>query len=129
MTNTEKMLEEFEKILMRDGLSEDWYHRTPLEKQRVIDALFSTSIHQAIAEERERVREKANKLRKDHSFKVHEVGDIAKEAYNQALDDLLSLDKPLTEYDGSEHIKHHTENRCVDWCPKCPTSLDKLTDK
>ena len=52
-------------------------------------------IHQALAEERERMREKANKLRKDHSFKVHEVGDIAKEAYNQALDDLLSsLDKP-----------------------------------
>jgi len=60
-----------------------------------ISLYFSSLIHQAITEERERMREKANKLRKDHSFKVHEVGDIAKEAYNQALDDLLlSLDKP-----------------------------------
>lgn len=23
------------------------------------------------------------------------------------------------KFDGSEHIKHHTEDRCVDWCPKC----------
>ena len=27
--------------------------------------------------------------------------------------------KEENKYDGSEHIKHHTENRCVDWCPKC----------
>jgi len=40
-----------------------------------------------------------------------------------------SLDKE-NKYDGSEHIKHHTENRCVDWCPKCPTPLAKpLTGK
>jgi len=55
MTYTEKRLEWFEEIL-RDGLSEDWYDRTPLEKQRAIDALFSTSIAQAIAEERDLIK-------------------------------------------------------------------------
>ena len=62
--------------------------------------------HQALAEERERVRESAGKLRKDHArymetdtfFEVQEVEDIAKEAYNKALDDILaSLDKTLIE--------------------------------
>jgi hypothetical protein len=27
------------------------------------------------------------------------------------------------KYDGSEHIKHHTEDRCVDWCPNCSKQL------
>ena len=34
---------------------------------------------------------------------------------------IKELDKQ-PKYDGSEHIKHHTENRCVDWCPKCKLS-------
>jgi len=92
---TQRRLEEFEKIL-RDGLSEDWYDRTPLEKQRAIDALSSTSINQAIAEERERVR-----------GEIDEVLDIVKNNLYPFQDDkerleiviahiLSSLD-PLTE--------------------------------
>ena len=80
------------------GTYEPEYALLPFEEKhkRALDLLLlhipEKSITQTLAEEREMVREKANKLRKDHSFKVHEVGDIAKEAYNQALDDLSSLD-------------------------------------
>ena len=35
----------------------------------------------------------------------------------EKIDFIMEKDKP--KYDGSEHIKHHTEDRCVDWCPKC----------
>jgi len=109
MTNTEKKFEDYLETICFEAnpmvLDDDMpdFFDTWLGNQDVEDMIrhcnnfLSTSITQALAEERERMREKANKLRKDHSFKVHEVEDIAKEAYNQALDDLSSLDKPLTD--------------------------------
>ena len=100
---TEKRIEEFEKIL-RDGLSEDWYNRTPLEKQRAIDALFSTSINQAIAEERARV---VGEIKNTPIYKAHTCSsenadeyrtfDNGQESYKQKL--LASLDKPVIKKD------------------------------
>ena len=94
MTYTEKIKEEYRLLPRHDWTSHqeaDWW----LEK-----------IHQALAEEKEKVRESAGNLRKDHArymetdtfFEVQEVEDIAKEAYNKALDDILaSLDKTLID--------------------------------
>ena len=80
------ILAEFEEIL-RDGLSEDWYDRTPLEKQRAIDALFSTSIAQAIAEERERVLGEIKEFRHKHrNLNVSSEFDIAFDNFLSSLD-------------------------------------------
>ena len=92
MTSTEKILAEFDREFVKDcGPDVEPIFIDAVGSVGPIRQFLATSITQAMAEEREMVREKANKLRKDHSFKVHEVGDIAKEAYNQALDDLLSF--------------------------------------
>ena len=83
MKENEQELEEFIRDICKV---------TPMSKseaRRRLDLI----IHQAIAEERARVVGMIEKLRKVHEFKVTEVEDIAKESYNQALDDLVtSLD-------------------------------------
>jgi len=98
---TKKRLEEFEKIL-RDGLSEDWYDRTPLEKQRAIDALSSTSINQAVAEERKRMVEEIKNTPIDtaHTYSSENADeyrtfDHGQESYKQRV--LSIIDKPLAD--------------------------------
>jgi len=95
MTYTEKRLEWFEEIL-RDGLSEDWYDRTPLEKQRAIDELLSTSIAQAIAEDRKRVRLEIEGyyIDVDAIFNAEKSGEWVLSIKHS---DLLCILDPLTE--------------------------------
>lgn len=47
--------------------------------------------------------------------------------YKSATKQIKQLIKELgveeKKYDGSQHIQHHTKDRCVDWCPKCKKEL------
>jgi len=104
MTNTEKILTEFDEKFPAylNGERGD-YTQAPLP---AIKSFLSTSIAQAIVEERERVRGLIEKLRKVllksdteniNPFTTTLDGDYL-HFYNQALNDLLaSLDKPLTD--------------------------------
>ena len=111
MNYTQRRLEKFEETL-RFVLNDYWYDRTPLEKQRVVDELFSTSITQAIAEERERerVREREEKYQQlimavtsaykgetRHETALRYIQGAEISDIGQAKDTLVSLDKPDKE--------------------------------
>ena len=92
MSNTEKVLAEFESFdSFFAGLSMQDEDNAMKLYEKYVQSFIATSIHQAIAEERESVREKAKKLKKDSTF-----FSVYRADYNEALDDLLSsLNKPI----------------------------------
>jgi len=94
MTNTEKILEEFDEIFPT-------FNGGKKAIRGLVKSFLSTSIAQALAEDRERVREKVKKLKKDSTF-----FSVYRADYNEALDDLLSS-LPLLE-----ESKHNQEVCC-----------------
>jgi len=130
MTNTEKILGEFEKELSKLVIDLVWsatdggckitesnfsHFGEPIPEWTALVSKFSSSIHQALAEERENVRGEIRKRRDGFSISttfavmmMSQRGDAGKMAKGlrelggyQALDDLntflSSLDKPLTD--------------------------------
>ena len=99
MNYTEKILAEFDKGFCYDrytteeGYKKAMYSRDQYATKRLKDFL-TTSINEAIAEERARVRGMIEKRKEPTDGN----GALGWWGANKALDDLLdSLDKPLTE--------------------------------
>jgi len=62
----------------------DWKNPTPSEiKEFIAESLLKSK--------QEEIEEAMDRMKKVHKFKVTEVEDIAKENYNQALDDLKPI--------------------------------------
>jgi len=117
MTYTDKILEEFD-LLTRDQYELDleyddakvWLKNNPhlftggvydepmltLDRDK-IRAFLATKLHQALAEDRERVVAMINDQKYTRGDYIPDDGGYM-DAYDKALDDLLSsLDKPLTD--------------------------------
>jgi len=101
MTYTEKMLAEFDKKYVKDeehprfcGCLEGDLYDVWKDDIAELRAFLSSSITQAIAEERERARVVIDRKRKNILWEKHNRLDInadESKGYNKALDDLLSF--------------------------------------
>jgi len=116
MTYTEKVLAEFEETMIEDWLDADSHSNKLPAKFNFADcqligellnprlkSFLATSISQAVAEERARVRAIINKLPTVNVKTYEEYGGIEIRGINHAeqlipkYDLLTSLDKPLTD--------------------------------
>ena len=102
MTNTEKILEEFDekfdRVVLENPFSETEELSNELLTLKKWAGLFlTTKITQALAEERERVGEKIEKLQND-GLNVIIEGDYYKN-FRDVENILSSLNKPLTDKD------------------------------
>ena len=96
MTNTDKILEEFDEMFGRAGSSGSFKGI----RDDGIKAFLSTSIHQALAEERERVVAVLNEPMNFDSKTSDPVRDRIIKIINHErgrIRTTLSLDKPLTD--------------------------------
>jgi len=98
MSNIEKVLAEFDEMFPNLGATdhdEGWY-----DVKTEVKAFIATSIHQAIAEERERVRVKTKGVRDSLLVYFHNAVNDQKAPYRhaiQAIEEEILSSLPLTD--------------------------------